>query len=229
MDISPDALRWTSQLSRLFIDHKDELSFNPIHGELPFFDWRNAAINEFVKENRVLIKMAYTRWWGYGHKKLEEKTLSFVEKMQGKSVFDVTQLESEYQETIQLARFIVRNLSLINNKTSNLLNNIGRGISTGAVVAFAALLLYISDWKIDAAISKLVEIDHAPDPTDKNLGNVIGLDPFHDFVVWATIMKAKEVALHSPNGFDYESQVNAIEQRLREEHRQWQIHEKGYL
>jgi hypothetical protein len=192
---------------------------------LQFFNWRNAAINEFVKENRDLIEMAHNRWWGYVHnKKLEEKTLTFVKEMQGKSVFDVTQLESKYRETIRLADFIARNVNDHKISDSSLLE---RGIRV--VVAFAALLLYISDWKIDAAISKLVEIDHAPDPTDKNLGNVIGLDPFHDFVVWATIMKAKEVALHSPNGFDYESQVNAIEQRLREEHRQWQIHEKGYL
>jgi len=151
MDISPDALRWTSQLSRLF-HHKDEVSFNPIHGELQFFNWRNAAINEFVKENRDLIEMAHNRWWGYVHnKKLEEKTLTFVKEMQGKSVFDVTQLESKYRETIRLADFIARNVNDHKISDSSLLE---RGIRV--VVAFAALLLYISDWNLDLAISKLV-------------------------------------------------------------------------
>ena len=172
MDIAPEALQWTSQLSRLF-HHKDEVSFNPIHAELPFFDWRNAAISRFVKENRDLIKMAHNRWWGYGHKKLEEKTLIFVKEMQGQSVFDVTQLESKYRETIKLACFIVRNMSLINHiiNNSNLLDKLERRISTGAVVAFAALLLYISDWNIDLAISKLqqIGIGHVMYANHKNL------------------------------------------------------------
>ncbi|MFP4124978.1 MAG: hypothetical protein ACLFWI_29065 [Coleofasciculus sp.] len=99
------------------------------------------------------------------------------------------------------------------------------GITTDVVSAFAALLLYITNWDVDAAISKLVAIVQAPTPTDMNAGNVIGLNPFHDFAVWANIMKAREVAQYSFNGFDYEAQIETIEQRLKKQYDEWKTAE----
>jgi len=218
MTLSQDALQWTSQISRQF--HHRGIPFKPIHAELPDFDWRHAAILQFVEENRNLIDIARTRRWGY-HKKIEQKALQFIKQTQGKTVFDVTKLEDQYRKTIELACFIVRNLHLVERNLYFFEQDLRLGITTGAVSAFAALLLYITDWDVDAAISKLVAIVQAPSPTDMNAGNVIGLNPFHDFAVWENITTAREVAQHSPNGFDFDDQIEAIEQRLKEQYEAW--------
>ncbi|MEQ8753778.1 MAG: hypothetical protein RID09_09695 [Coleofasciculus sp. G1-WW12-02] len=76
------------------------IPFKPIHAELPNFDWRHAAILQFVEENRHLINIVRDRWWGYD-KKIEKRALKFVEQTQGKTVFDVTKLEKQYKKTIE--------------------------------------------------------------------------------------------------------------------------------
>lgn len=222
MDVSQDSLQWIFKISGLFF-HRG-IPFKPIHAELPNFDWRHAAILQFVEENRHLINIVRTRWWGY-HKKIEKRALKFVEQTQGKTVFDVTKLEKQYEKTIELACFMVRNLRLVERNQYFAEQDLRLGITTGVVSAFAALLLYITDWDVDAAISKLVAIVKAPTPTDMNAGNVIGLNPFHDFAVWANIMKAREVAQHSFNGFDYEAQIETIEQRLKKQYDEWKTAE----
>jgi hypothetical protein len=61
----------------------------------------------------------------------------------------------------------------------------------------------------------------APAPADLTLGNVIGLNPFHDYDSWRFIIDAQVIAAKSPNGFDYPGQLKKIEARLREQHRLW--------
>ncbi|MBD2693579.1 hypothetical protein [Anabaena catenula] len=80
-------------------------------------------------------------------------------------------------------------------------------------------LLYISQWNIDLAILKLIEIVKSPEPIDINSGNIIGLNPFYNFEVWANISKIREVAKNSKNGFDYKAQIEAIEEQLKNEYR----------
>ena len=53
------------------------------------------------------------------------------------------------------------------------------------------------------------------------LGNVIGLNPFHDYSAWRLVIASSEVAARSPNGLDYGARLAAIEAELREQHRLW--------
>ncbi len=218
MDISEEALQWTYEISSLF--HHRGIPFKPIHAELPNFDWRHAAILQFVEENSNLINIVRTRWWGY-EKKIEQRALSFVRQTQGKTVFNVLALENQYKKTIELSCFIVRNLRIVERNLYFFEQHLRLSIKESTVSAFAAVLLYISNWDVEAAISKLVAIVQAPTPTDMNAGNVIGLNPFHDFAAWANIMKAKEVVQYSPNGFNLDAQIEAIEQRLKEQYEDW--------
>lgn len=218
MDISKEALQWTYEISSLF--HHHGIQFKPIHAELPNFDWRHAAILQFVEENRHLINIVRTRWWGYD-KKVEQRALNLVKQTQGKTVFNVLALENQYRKTIELSCFIVRNLRIVERNLYFFERNLRLSIKPSTVSAFAALLLYITNWDIDEAIFKLVAIVQAPTPNDMNAGNVIGLNPFHDFASWANIMKAKEAVQYSHNGFDLDAQIEAIEQRLKKQYDDW--------
>ena len=62
------------------------------------------------------------------------------------------------------------------------------------LLAFAALLLFISDWEVNAAAGKFARIVSASVPLDESLGNVMGLNPFHDFEAWAMLKILRELS-----------------------------------
>jgi hypothetical protein len=79
----------------------------------------------------------------------------------------------------------------------------------------------VSDWELNAAIDKFARILAAPEPTDLLLGNVIGLNPFHDYAAWQFVVLAQEVA-QQPTGVRlYGDELMRIETELREAHRVW--------
>lgn len=65
---------------------------------------------------------------------------------------------------------------------------------TKYLLAFAALLLFISDWELNTAVGKLARIVSASVPLDETLGNVMGLNPFHDFEAWAMLKILRELS-----------------------------------
>lgn len=218
MNLSEAAIRWADKLRRLYSCRG--IPFTPIHAELPKFDWEHAAKLQFCSENDHLFAIIRNKRYYY-HKSALQGTLKIVKKFQGQSVFDVTVLESYYTKSIELACFIARNLPLYERSVDLKLQEVSFGIAPAVLMAFAALLLYVSDWDINDAISKLVIIVGAPQPIDINAGNIIGLNPFHDFTAWANIMQIKEIAESSNDGFDYDSQLKIIEQHLRDQYATW--------
>ncbi|WP_051556766.1 hypothetical protein [Pseudomonas sp. CHM02] len=112
---------------------------------------------------------------------------------QGKSVFDPTALAEHYGLTQDLAEFICVNhapLAKLGNDHAPLtsLKNIKY------VLAFAALLLFISHWELNTAVGKFARIVSASVPLDETLGNVMGLNPFHDFEAWAMLKTLQELS-----------------------------------
>ncbi|AFZ28605.1 hypothetical protein Cylst_6387 (plasmid) [Cylindrospermum stagnale PCC 7417] len=216
MDISIDALQWfyhlkCSKRKSLNISNI-KLKFNPLHAQLPDFDWRLAAEIFFINENHNLIEMANDCYWEDPPKTFN-KIQKIIKNTQDSLVFDVKELEIPYRNTIKLSDFIVYNLAIKNSQGWHLTNS-------NIVLAFAALLLYISNWDIESAILKLINIVKSPNVTDRNSGNVIGLNPFYDFEVWASISKIREVAKASKKGFDYNAQIKTIEEQLKNESKQ---------
>ncbi|MEA5531713.1 hypothetical protein VB638_19430 [Dolichospermum sp. UHCC 0684] len=218
MDVSIDALKWfylLKSFKRRTLKIPD-IKFNPLHAQLPEFNWNIAAEIFFINENKNLIEIANNCSLELENtQKLYDKTKKIIENTQGSRVFDVKELEIPYKNTIKLSQFIAFNLAIytIDNGYPVYLDN------SDIVLAFAALLLYISQWNIDLAILKLIEIVKSPEPIDINSGNIIGLNPFYNFEVWANISKIREVAKNSKNGFDLKAQIEAIKEQLRNEHR----------
>ena len=142
-----------------------------------------------------------------------------AQKNHGREVFDVTKLQPYYEAAISLCTFVAANGGVDFGKRQPEIYR-WKG-APPALLALCALVLFVSDWDMNAAIAAFAKLLCAPEPSDVALGNVIGLNPFHEYGAWRLVIASGEVAAKSPNGLDYNAQLAAIEAALREQHRQW--------
>jgi len=130
-------------------------------------------------------------------------------RFQGQAVFDPSLLEEEYRETCELAAFIAINYKPLKSATSN------KGITVPSVLALAALLLYVRDWNQELARKDFLKIVDAAGSSNQDLGNVMGLNPFHDFRTWQALKAVQEFGIHVTEYGDLKAERVAIEQELR--------------
>ncbi|MEX6664789.1 hypothetical protein [Pseudomonas sp. W2-17] len=159
--------------------------------KIPAFDFKAAARTELTLRYQAVLKEMFDK------KIFLHGVSTRIEKMatdfQGKSVFDPTALAEHYGLTQDLAEFICVNhapLAKLGNDHAPLtsLKNIKY------LLAFAALLLFMSDWELNTAVGKFARIVSASVPLDETLGNVMGLNPFHDFEAWAMLKTLQELS-----------------------------------
>ncbi|MFR0675497.1 hypothetical protein ACLUUI_16185 [Enterobacterales bacterium AW_CKDN230030176-1A_HGKHYDSX7] len=116
-----------------------------------------------------------------------------------KLVFDPTTLKVEYDATQELARFISHHYHPVHRA-------LGRNYfdvkASKALMAFAALLLFISNWDLNKAASLFAQIASFRVGVDQNLGNVMGLNPFHDYDAWAALKALQEIPVQEFDGHD---------------------------
>lgn len=219
IDLSPEALQWARFIQRH--SHYGRWQFHPAQAEMPEFNWKAAAKSQFTEDNVHLFDLVKDmphdeRAWRLAHE--------LVRMHQDKAVFDVTALQSQYEAAIQLSVFIASNSGLNFGKVRPAYYRI-RGAPV-ALLALCALVLFVSDWNMDAAIEAFARLLASPMPSDLTSGNVIGLNPFHEFTAWRIVVAATNIASRSVNGFDYEGQLASTEDRLRERHRAWKSEQR---
>jgi len=141
---------------------------------------------------------------------LEYKRMGILaRRSQGRSVFDPSLLEEEYRKTCQLAEFIVKNYKPLRFATSS------KGVTVSSVLALAALLMFVHDWDQDLARADFSKIAAAAGSSNQDLGNVMGLNPFHDFRAWQALKAVQEFDIQVPEYIDLNAERVAIEQELR--------------
>ncbi|RMU22193.1 hypothetical protein ALP33_01200 [Pseudomonas amygdali pv. lachrymans] len=151
---------------------------------MPNFDFKAAARSELSLTYQPILKQLFEK------KIFLHGVASRIEKMasdyQGKSVFDPTTLSEHYDLTQNFAEFICINHAPLARlgKTYSPLAGLK---NTKYLLAFAALLLFVSGWQPTAAADKFAKIVSNNMPVDQTLGNVMGLNPFHDFESWETL------------------------------------------
>jgi hypothetical protein len=213
---TPAAMIWARTLQRH--PHHHRWQFHPAQADMPAFDWTIAAKHQFTQENLPLFDLLK----GVPHDENEWKRASALAgKYLGHEVFNVTTLQPYYEASLTLCAFVARN----------------GGISFGKIrpdyyrfkgappplLALCALVLFTSNWDMNIAIAKFAKLLAASSATDHSLGNVIGLNPFHEYAAWRLVVATAELAANSGNGLDYSAQLTARETRLREQHRIWKI------
>jgi hypothetical protein len=133
--------------------------------------------------------------------------------------FDPRVLESHYAAALDLATFVSMNGEIPWGKIKPVAYR-WQG-APGPLLALSALLLFVSNWDPAEAIRKFAAIAGSPTPSDLTLGNVIGLNPFHDYPGWKAVRLASSIPTDRPGGFNYFVELKAVEDSLRESHRRW--------
>jgi hypothetical protein len=188
--------------------------FKPEHGDLPDYEWREAAKRVFADENKDILAAI---------RDLQQTALrrgkALATQHFGLSEFEPNVLEPYYASALNLATFLSVNGGIPWGKIKPIAFR-WQG-APGPLLALSALLLFISNWNEAEAIRKFIAISASPAPSDLTLGNVIGLNPFHDFPAWKAVCLASSIPADRSGGFNYYTELAAIELRLRETHRKW--------
>ena len=101
--------------------------------------------------------------------------------------YDRNLLKDEYRKAAHVAYKIIISNPELKNKYGR--NAHTKASKVNSIMAYAALLLFISDWDVDAAIKmhhdKIASINEVK---NMDLGNAIGINPFVHYQEW-TVLK----------------------------------------
>jgi len=193
--------------------YPDEPIFHPCHAEVPGFDWKAAG-----RAHLMRIRSGKTLdLRGLYLPDSRSKALSLLKKYEGQEMFDVTAIEVEYKKTIALCSFIGQNFASLD---ISLKKRSSQDFPV-SLLAFCAVLLFKRTWNFDGAVRLLVDIINAPSASDQNLGNVIGLNPFHDYRGWSIIKAAIDFTGSESGQLNFESKLNDAVIALKQAHAAW--------
>lgn len=207
-------VKWLSDLQQVRTETSHALpsgvDLTPEVAALPNFDWRAEAsrrvLARYPRHQETMEALWHQRIW-LGQ--VGERITSLAERFHGRTVFDPTVLANEYRLTCSCAEFISHNYAPLKGF---------KGASgTGSVLAFSALLLHIRGWNISLAISDFAKIAAVAGHSNQDLGNVMGLNPFHDYLAWTGLKKMQDLNIEVPENTDIQSECLAMRATLRAE------------
>lgn len=153
--------------------------------------------------------------WGIRFKGVVNKAKSIILKDAGMATFDRSILSEKYllatQVAAQVRRAHPRLRILLGNSVSAL-----RG--SNPLMAFAALLLYISDWDVAAAVKKVEAILAVKSVNDVTAGNVVGLNPFINYSAWVLVKALHDLLSELKYEVDFEAEFNSEKERLMKQY-----------
>jgi hypothetical protein len=210
--LDPRFPKWMHSLYRekFYAERVKDVELTPEIVANPKFSWRAAVARE-----QLLRHPEYRAFSDAFDKKRNPFFLEYsrigplARRSQGRPVFDPSLLEEEYRKTCQLAEFIVKNYKPLKFVNSN------KGITFPSVLALAALLMFVRNWNQDLARVDFAKIAEAAGSSSQDLGNVMGLNPFHDFRAWQALKAVQEFDIHVLEYVDLKAERVAIEQELR--------------
>ncbi|VWB44105.1 hypothetical protein BLA24064_01973 [Burkholderia latens] len=203
-----EAVNWCIEIAAHRI-HGNNVPFQPCFGDVPEFDWKNAAQRELSSQYGEVVErfLAQLRP-GSGWLNAKERAIALINQHMGQTMFDATPLATHYEHAIALTEFAGLHWQPL-RRAFGRPSLIGE-VSNGApVLALCALLLFVSEWDLSRAAAKLVELISAPPPDDLTLGNFIGLNPFHDVRALRLIKAVQDATVGLESDFAYEEELRA--------------------
>jgi hypothetical protein len=200
---TPAMVDWLWHVHRLF--GYEAFEFQPFHVGLPGFDPRRAARRDLAFRHRDIKERIPRVSFDAA---VRDKAKQIVQVKPGELLIAMESLRLKFETTCRLADVMViyGALQLTKRKSVGSIY----GDAPQALLAFTALLLFVSDWDENAALARFARILVAPEPDDQTLGNVIGLNPFHDF---AALEIVRFVAGMTPDPdyiYDYEAELAGV-------------------
>ncbi|MFU1681223.1 hypothetical protein ACM258_00190 [Phaeobacter piscinae] len=213
-----EAIEWMEKLSSH--PYHRRWPFHPSHAEMPNFDWQEAAKLQFTEDHFVLLEWLFEKRRTSHFPRAFSRAKTLSEEHFDQEIFDRSVLKPFYEKNVEFACFFAKNSDFPKKKKTPPEYYRFQGAPV-PLLALCALLLFVSDWSMDDAIGLGAKLIAAPSASDGTLGNVMGLNPFHDYLAWETLALASELAAKSPADFEYEEILQGIEARIRDEHRLW--------
>ncbi|EMU6427728.1 TPA: hypothetical protein ACUES5_004714 [Escherichia coli] len=149
--------------------------------------------------------------WGIRLKGVVTKAKSIIVKDSGTSTFDRSILSEKYQLATQVASLVRSThprLRVLLGYTTNALR------SSNPLMAFAALLLFVSDWDVTVVEKKIEAILAVETVTDITAGNVVGMNPFIHYSAWILVKALHELQSELEYEIDFDAEFNSEKERL---------------
>lgn len=176
---------------------------------LPSFDWRAEAarrVMESYPQHKVNMKAVIDLHGGmFGD--IGKRAQVLAQRFQGRTIFDPAVLKTEYYKARSLADFIVHNYAPLKAAKGN--------SGSASVLALSALLLFVREWDVGLAVADFIKIATEVGSANQELGNVIGLNPFHDYQAWELLICLQNLTIAVPNNIDIKKERVEMESALR--------------
>ncbi|MBP7703774.1 MAG: hypothetical protein KA105_00655 [Caulobacter sp.] len=178
------------------------LAFLPIHATLPLFRWPRAAARQLAHE----FGSTFDALRGFHGATTRDAVKRLARTYFGHTLPRTAQLDDAYARTLEVA-------SIANDYGGLRLS--GRTGYPDALLALSALLVHVAGGDTAGALARFSAILAAPEPGDLSLGNVMGLNPFRDYLALGHAERISELAQAGALDIDLDATLVATEQRLR--------------
>lgn len=210
--LDPQVPRWLDMLWRIASTSSGQLpqgvSLTREIAAMPGFDWSIESARVLRERYKAILYVIREKHlWLH---QVADRIESLAKRYHGETVFDPTVLQPKYEQSLALARFISENYAPIKKA-----NRTKYGEVAVCVLALSALLLFVSDWNLDRAVATFARISAAVGQADQSLGNVMGLNPFHDYEAWSKLRQIQDLEIALPESTDLRAERQQIEAELR--------------
>ena len=192
VSLDPQVLKWVAAIQSEAWPVQHQHQWLMVNQELlggPGFELRTASRVMLSRRHGLLLSYLNERTGMIGPVVTRVSKLS--SDYQGKIVFDPSSLRAEYDATLKLAQFISNHYEPVCRAVGNL--PYGAMKKNKSIMAFTALLLFLSSWDLSQAATLFARIAGYRDQVDQGLGNVMGLNPFHDYEAWSALKALQEI------------------------------------
>lgn len=209
-------VKWLHQLLQFWrsnIGIAGSYSFHPAQANMPGFKWKRAVVTEFYRINKhIYEQLIELNRHSYIFGSLDEIVQLIDKGHLPNTVVDPEAMRAARNVTAQLTSFITQNDPELKNFDKAPPNrNVMSKFS-----AFAALLLFTSDWNFNVAVEKYARLVRIQQVDDMLAGNIIGLDIFKDCnrsEALLTLQKDEVMQISS-----IQITVQEVEQEMRNEY-----------
>jgi hypothetical protein len=181
------------------------IPFEPVHATLPGFDPRRAAERELAFLYRDFARtLPRVRLDAAAR----DRTKRLIIANQGQKLIAMESLRPQLEATVLLASLMVEYGTLPLTR-----RRVGAGLvdeTPPALLAFSATLLFVSDWNVQVGLNRFAKIIAASLPEDLTLGNVMGLNPFHDFGALELARFVAGLQPESQRAYDFQAEMAAV-------------------
>ncbi len=106
-----------------------------------------------------------------------------------------------------LAEFMARHLSILEEKKAR--------EAARPVLALAALLLFVAEWDLPTAVALFAKLAGKLTSADTLLGNIMGLNPFHDYKAWKKLKQLQQAGISIPESADIKAELVRVQGELK--------------